>query len=57
MPTNQIKGFAAGDIIDLAGVNFVQRRQRDAGGRQPANVVENGTTFQLHLDPAQNFAG
>jgi autotransporter-associated beta strand protein/autotransporter passenger strand-loop-strand repeat protein len=58
MPTNVISGFVSGDTIDLAGVAFDQ-----SGGAtifQTGNVlsvVENGTSYNLQLDPSQSFSG
>ncbi len=57
MPSNTISGFTKGDTIDLAGVAF---SAAGTVGLQAGNVLqvkENGSTFNLNLDPAQNFAG
>ena len=60
MPTNVISGFAVGDTIDLAGVSYVN--YVSGGGvavlssaGNVLNVTELGATYQLDLDPSQNF--
>ena len=57
MPTNQIKGFGPGAIIDLAGVTYDAGGTATLGSGNVLSVTENGTTYQLHLDPAQNLTG
>jgi hypothetical protein len=59
MPINTIKGFAVGDTIDLRGVSFAPNGGAffDGSGNNVLNVFENGTTFDLTLDPNQDFYG
>jgi hypothetical protein len=58
MPTNKIKGFMPGDIIDLKNVPF------DSGtgatlleSNNTLQIVERGKPYNLNLDPSQNFDG
>ncbi len=57
MPTSTISGFVTGDTIDLAGVSFANGGSIQLGAGNVVNLVEGGSTYNLQLDPAQNFAG
>jgi autotransporter passenger strand-loop-strand repeat protein len=63
MPANVIKGFVQGDTIDLANVNYDKNGtaivQSFGGGVQEniLTITENGTSYNLQLDPSQVFAG
>jgi autotransporter passenger strand-loop-strand repeat protein len=56
MPANVISGLLPGDRIDLAAARF------DSGGtvqllaNNVLQIVENGTTYRLQLDPSGNYA-
>jgi hypothetical protein len=57
MPTAVISGFAPGDTLDLGGVAF-----SSPGGSvtltsgNVLQVVEGGVTYNLQLDPSQNYS-
>ena len=56
MPTNVISGFAVGDRVDLAGVNFSSGGGAVLGAGNVLTVTEGGQTYTLDFDPSQNFA-
>ena len=58
MPTGTIAGFAATDTIDLANVSYASGVQANLLARNVLEITETGAgTFDLQLDPAQNFSG
>jgi autotransporter passenger strand-loop-strand repeat protein len=57
MPANVISGLAPGDTIDLAGVSFVSGGRSGLAGSNDLQVIANGNTYSLQLDPSQNLAG
>jgi len=57
MPTAVISGFAPGDTIDLSGVSFASGGAIGSTSGNLLQVVENGNTYDLQLDPLQNFSG
>jgi autotransporter-associated beta strand protein len=57
MPTNNIRSFVPGDTIDLAGVTFATGSTAVVSGNSILHVVVNGTGYDLHLDPSQNWSG
>jgi autotransporter passenger strand-loop-strand repeat protein len=57
MPTSTISGFVIGDTIDLAGVSFANGGSVQLHGGNILHVLEGSATYDLQLDPTQNFAG
>jgi hypothetical protein len=64
MPTALISGFAPGDTIDLANVNYISGGVGVTGGiavlsptQNVLNVTEGGKSYALSLDPNQSFSG
>ena len=57
MPTNVISGFALGDTLDLAGVDFSSAGTAALTSGNLLQVVENGQTYNLRFDSSQSFAG
>jgi autotransporter passenger strand-loop-strand repeat protein len=57
MPTAVISGFAPGDTIDLSGVSFASGGAIGSTSGNLLQVVENGNTYDLQLDPLRNFSG
>jgi Ca2+-binding RTX toxin-like protein len=58
LPTDTIFGFANGDTIDLAALAPANVSSVSIGAGNTLAIDEtNGTTLDLKLDPAQNFAG
>ncbi|PWT84366.1 MAG: hypothetical protein C5B56_15750 [Proteobacteria bacterium] len=61
MPTNVLSGFVPGDTIDLTSVPFVSggttKLQRFLNVPNQLLIGENGSSYALQLDPAQNFSG
>ena len=57
MPANVISGFAPGDRFDLAVVPFVSGGSATLLAGNVLQVVESGATYDLNLNPSQNFAG
>ncbi len=55
--SNVISGLAAGDVIDLAGVSFAGSASVTLQSGNVLQVVENANTYDLQLDPLQNFSG
>src|SRR6202043_260874 len=60
MPTNTVSGFAPGDRFDLSAVNFNDFIGAGGGAALKSNnvleVVDHGATYDLNLDPAQDFS-
>ena len=59
LPTMPITGMAVGDTIDLGG-GYVPYDPTGSAAVLSGNqlqVIENGATYDLQLDPAQNFNG
>ena len=56
-PNNMISGFAPGDTIDLEQIAFDSSGSVQLLSGNVLQVTENGTTFALNFDPAQNFSG
>ncbi len=52
-----ISGFARGDTIALRSVNFDSAGSVQLLSGNVLQIVENGTTFHLDLDPGRNFSG
>jgi len=55
MPTAVISGFAPTDTIDLSAVKFDPKGSVQLMPGYVLQVVENGATYQLNLDPHQRF--
>jgi autotransporter passenger strand-loop-strand repeat protein len=56
MPTNVISGFAPGDTIDLAAVTFSSGGGVVVTSGNVLKVKEGGVTYNLQLNPSQNFS-
>jgi autotransporter passenger strand-loop-strand repeat protein len=56
MPTAVIKGFVSGDTIDLAGLDFTNGGSAQLSADNILHVIENGTSYNLQLDPSQDFS-
>ena len=52
-----VSGFVAGDTIDLAGVAFDSSGSANLQAGNVLQIIENGATYDLQLDPSQNFVG
>src|SRR5262249_54761331 len=52
-----VSGFVVGDKIDLTGVPFAGGGTAQVTSGNVLHIVENGHTFDIHLDPAANFSG
>jgi len=52
-----ISGFAGGDEIDLQNIGFSAAGHVSLIGGNELQITENGTTYDLQLDPSQSFAG
>jgi autotransporter passenger strand-loop-strand repeat protein len=57
MPSATISGFAPGDTIDLASMNFSSGGAVFLSGSNVLTIVESGGTATLQLDPSQSFSG
>ena len=55
MPTNTISGFITGDAIDLAQIAFSSSGTVQLEAGNVLQVVENGVTYKLHLNPSANY--
>jgi autotransporter-associated beta strand protein/probable HAF family extracellular repeat protein len=56
MPTNMISGFAPGDTLDFAGATFSSNGSVTLKSGNMLQLVEGGVTFNLQLNPSQNFS-
>jgi hypothetical protein len=56
MPTAVISGFVSGDTIDLAGASFSRKGTVELQSGNVLEIVENGNTYDLQLDPSQDFS-
>ena len=56
MPTNVVSGLAIGDTIDLSDVDFGHGGSVQLRTGNVLEVVANGNTYDLKLDPNQNFS-
>jgi autotransporter passenger strand-loop-strand repeat protein len=56
MPTNVISGFATGDKLDLAGVAYSSTGTVTLTSGNVLKIVEGGTTYNLQLNPSQNYS-
>lgn len=56
MPANTLTGFAPGDTIDLRNVAGGAAGSATLGAGNLLTVTEGGQSYQLQMDPAQNFA-
>src|SRR5262249_35016641 len=54
--TNTIYGFAFGDVVDLAGLTYASGGTATLGANNVLHVAVGGATYDLKLDPNQNFA-
>jgi hypothetical protein len=52
-----VGNFHAGDTFDLPSMNFNTSGTATLGAGNVLQIVENGGTFTINLDPAQNFTG
>ena len=56
MPANVISGLLPTDAIDLAGVGFDTAGSASILSGNVLQVIENGTAYDLQLDPLQDFS-
>ena len=56
MPTGTISGLALGDAIDLAGVTYASGGSATIINSNTLQVIENSATYDLTLDPHQDFS-
>ena len=52
-----VSGFVAGDTIDLTGIAFDSSGSVNPLAGNLLQIIENGATYDLQLDPLQSFAG
>jgi autotransporter passenger strand-loop-strand repeat protein len=57
IPGATVSGFVSGDFIDLASIPFDSGGHADLTSGNVLDITENGSSFQIQLDPDQNFAG
>jgi autotransporter passenger strand-loop-strand repeat protein len=57
MPTAIISGFTLGQTIDLAGIAFDPAWKTKLVTDNKLKITENGITYNLNLDPAQDYTG
>jgi hypothetical protein len=57
MPGNTIFGLVATDAIDLANIPFETAGIVTLIASNQLQITENGSTYDLQLDPTQSFAG
>jgi autotransporter-associated beta strand protein len=57
MPGVTISGLVAGDVIDLAGVAYDSTGHADLLAGNKLQITEGGQTYDLNLDPHQDFTG
>ncbi|WP_158927342.1 Hint domain-containing protein [Acidisphaera sp. S103] len=56
MPTGTVSGLSAGDAIDLEGVSFASGGSATIINSNTLQVVENSASYDLTLDPLQDFS-
>jgi autotransporter passenger strand-loop-strand repeat protein len=52
-----ISGFASGDTIDLTDITYSAAGRVNLIGGNELQIIEDGHTYDLQLDPLQNFTG
>src|SRR5262249_17281963 len=52
-----ISGLVLGETIDLAGAGFASGGTAQVMSGNVLHIVENGHTFDIHLDPTANYSG
>ena len=52
-----VSGFVAGDTIDPAGIAFDSNGSVNLQAGNVLQIIKNGATYDLQLDPSQNFVG
>jgi len=57
LPTAPITGMAPGDTIDLTAINYDSSGSANVVSGNKLKIVENSATYDLQLDPTQNFSG
>ncbi len=57
MPSNVIDGMSESDKIDLAGIAFDGSGSANLLAGNTLQITENGYTYDLRLNPSQNFTG
>jgi len=57
LPTTTISGFVPGDTLDLTSIAFDSTGSAPLGPGNVLQIVENGGTHTINLDPSQNFSG
>jgi len=57
MPSNTIAGFVRGDKFDIAGLDYDGVGSAKLLANNVLEIFEPGHTYDLQLDPSQNFAG
>src|SRR5439155_8247070 len=57
MPSSTISGFIPGDTFDLKSIPFESAGSINLTAGNVLQITEGGTTYNLHLDPTQNFIG
>ena len=55
MPSNTIFGFVSSDTIDLTSIAFDSFGGVGVGDNNQLRIIEGGTSYDLFLDPTQNF--
>lgn len=55
--TNTIYGFGGGDVVDLAALTYASGGTATLGANNTLHVAVDGATYDLKLDPSQNFSG
>jgi len=56
MPSNLIDGFTPIDTFDLANVAFASGATATVSAANVLHISENGSTYSLQLNPAENFS-
>ena len=56
MPTTAISGVSLGAVIDLASIPFQNSGSATISGANVLQVSENGKTYNIELNPSQNFS-
>ena len=57
LPAVTITGMAAGDAVDLTAVAYDASGSAVLAGGNQLQITESGQTYDLQLDPAQDFTG